>query len=73
MTPAARPADDAAGGQSSWELLEARRREMKQRREQIDFAARRRAAAVQAARDQKLKSLQGRLADLERLQVKSPV
>ena len=63
-----RPADDAAGGQSSWELLEARRREMKQRREQIDFAARRRAAAVQAARDQKLKSLQARLADLERLQ-----
>ena len=41
---------------------------MKQRREQIDFAARRRAAAVQAARDQKLKSLQARLADLERLQ-----
>ena len=38
---------------------------MKQRREQIDFAARRRAAAVQAARDQKLKDMAGPDAEYE--------
>jgi hypothetical protein len=56
---------------SEWELLEIKRMDAQQRREQLDFVAKRRAAAQAAAREQKVKTLQRRFQDLEKIQEKA--
>jgi len=62
----ARRFDGVPAGQ--WEILERQRQDLQQRREQLELAARRRAAAQEAARVQKVKNLQKRLVDLDKMQ-----
>ena len=59
---------DGAGGNSVWEIRERQRKDLASRREQLDFTAKRRAAAQEAARVQKIKNLQKRMVEIDRMQ-----